>query len=104
MNDDFEDRILSCKIQLLHHLPSVTFDCVEEDSSLSSKDRTRQDFVLMAQCQSIFYHVLVWLLLYQRVLLVVVLLLPFDLAATTLMLVCGTRSSCGSAGICVVLN
>ena len=26
----------------------------------------------------------------------------FDLAATTLMLVCGTRSSCGSAGISVL--
>ena len=77
VNDDFEDRIfLSCKIQLLHRLPSGTFDCVEEDWPLSSKDRTRQDFVLMAQCQSIFFHVLVWLLLYQRVLSVVVLLLP----------------------------
>ena len=30
----------------------------------------------MAQCQSIFFHVLVWLLLYQRVLSVVVMLLP----------------------------
>ena len=76
VNDDFEDRILSCKIQLLHRLPSVTFDCVEEDSPPSSKDRTRQDFVLMAQCKSIFFHVLVWLLLYQRELSVVVLLLP----------------------------
>ena len=30
----------------------------------------------MAQCQSIFFRALVWLLLYQRVLSVVVLLLP----------------------------
>ena len=30
----------------------------------------------MAQCQSIFFHVLVWLLLSQRVLSVEVLLLP----------------------------
>ena len=76
MNDDFEDRILSCKIQLFHRLLAVTFDCVEEDSPLSSKDRTRQDFILMAQCQSIFFHVLVWLLLSQRELSVEVLLLP----------------------------
>ena len=31
VNDDFEDRILSCKIQLLHRLPSVTSHYVEED-------------------------------------------------------------------------
>ena len=31
VNDDFEDEILSCKIQLLHLLLAVTFDCVEED-------------------------------------------------------------------------
>ena len=31
VNDDFEDRIFSCRIQLLHRLSSVTFDCVEED-------------------------------------------------------------------------
>ena len=30
MNDDFEDEILSCRIQLLHLLLAVTFDCVEE--------------------------------------------------------------------------
>ena len=31
VNDDFEDAILSCRIQLLHLLVAVTFDCVEED-------------------------------------------------------------------------
>ena len=31
VNDDFEDEILSCRIQLLHLLLAVTFDCVEED-------------------------------------------------------------------------
>ena len=31
VNDDFEDEILSCRIQLLHLLLVVTSDCVEED-------------------------------------------------------------------------
>ena len=31
VNDDFEDEILCCRIQLLHLLLAVTFDCVEED-------------------------------------------------------------------------
>ena len=31
VNDDFEDEILSCRIQVLHLLLAVTFDCVEED-------------------------------------------------------------------------
>ena len=44
----------------------------------------------MAQCQSIFFHVLVWLLLNQQVLSVVVFAFAFDLAAITLILVCGT--------------
>ena len=31
VNDDFEDEILSCRIQLLHLLLAVTSDFVEED-------------------------------------------------------------------------
>ena len=72
----FKDEILSCRIQLLHRLPFVTFDCVEEDWWLSSRDRTNQDLVLMVQCHSIFFGVLVWLLSSQRVLSVEVLPLP----------------------------
>ena len=30
-DDDFEDEILSFKIQLLHLLLAVTSDCIEED-------------------------------------------------------------------------
>ena len=62
----------------------------------------RQDFVLMVQCRSIFFGVLVWLLSSQQVLSVEVLLFAFDLAATTLVLVCGICSSCGSEGISVL--
>ena len=40
------------------------------------RDRTNRDLVLMVQCQSIFFHVFVWLLSSQRVLSVEVLLLP----------------------------
>ena len=42
---------------------------------------------MMTQCQSIFFHVLVWLLLSQRVLSVEVFAFAFDLAVTTLVLV-----------------
>ena len=59
-------EFLFCRIQLLHLLLDVTSDRVEEDWWLSSRDRTRQDCVLMAQCQSIFFHILVWLLSSQR--------------------------------------
>ena len=31
VNDDFEDEILSCRIELLHLFLAVPFDCVEED-------------------------------------------------------------------------
>ena len=62
----------------------------------------KQDLVLMVQCQSIFFRVWVWLLSSQLVLSVEVLLFAFDLAATTLVLVCGICSSCGSAGISVL--
>ena len=31
VKNDCEDEILSCRIQLLHLLLAVTFDCVEED-------------------------------------------------------------------------
>ena len=102
VNDDFEDEILSCKIKLLHRLPSVTFDCVEEDSPLSSKVRTKQDFDLMAPCQPTFFRASTSYLAHQQVPSYVVLLFAFDLVATTLMLVCGTCSSCGSAGFSVL--
>ena len=78
VNDDFEDRILSCKNSVA---PSSSLcNVVAEGWPLSSKDGTKQDFVLMVQCQSIFFHVLVWLLLYQRR-LSVVFVFAFDLAA-----------------------
>ena len=92
---------------MLHLLPAVLFDCVEEDWSLSSRDRTRQDLVLMVQCQSIFVRLLVWLLSSQQVLSGWGFAFPFDLAATTPVLVCRICSFCGSAGIsnfCVILN
>ena len=56
----------------------------------------------MVQCQSIFFGVLVWLLSSQQILSVEVFAFAFDLAATTLVLVCGIRSSCGSAGLSVL--
>ena len=55
---------------------AVLFDCVEEDWSLSSMLRVQREMVLMAQSQSIFFHVLVWQLVYQQFLSFMVLILP----------------------------
>ena len=103
VNDDCEDRILSCKIQLLHRLPSVTFDCRRR--LITFLERSYEARFCSDGSMSIH---LLWCI---GMVAVVPASSPawgfafaFDLAATTLMFVCGTRSSCGSAGICVVLN
>ena len=73
--NDFEDKIWFSKIELLHLLPAVLFDCVEEDWSLSSRLRTQREMVLMVQHQSAFFHSLEWSVI-QQFLSFVVLLLP----------------------------
>ena len=69
VNDDLRDGILSCRIELLHLLLNVTSDCCFDG--------------LMS------IHLL-WCIGFA---------FAFDLAATTLVLVGGVCSSCGSAGI-----
>ena len=103
VNDDFKDEILSCRIQLLHRLLAVTFDCGEEDWSLSSRDRTQREFVLMAQCRSIFFRCI------GMVAVVPTSSLGWGFALClwpgcnhTFVLVCRICSSCGSAGISVL--
>ena len=103
MNDDFEDRILFCRIQLLHLVLAAMFDCVEE-GLITFFERSYEARFCSDGSMSI--HLLSGIGMTVGVStssLCCGFAFAFDLAATTLILVCNGCSSCGSAGASVLL-
>ena len=101
VNDDFEDEILSCRIQLLHLILAVTFDCRRR--VITFFERSYEARFCFDGSMSI--HLLSCIGMVAVVptsTLGCGFAFAFDRTALTLMLLCGTYSSCGSAGISVL--